>query len=216
MKREEMTRIVRSELGHLPKGDVGSQQNELRKLYNARRRHDLARNKTRRETMQFCIQEMERKHPGFVPEYDKTFFGKVEETPRKGLVQRFREWRKGGKEARAAQELLRVVAEEREKSSALESQLKAERERRSSLEIELGITKRVLAQRESGLKHLGDRIDLLEGDLKAALEAYLLSYLKEHKGVISIEDRASELNVGETRIKEALDALASSGKIKIA
>ncbi|MDH5440260.1 MAG: hypothetical protein OEZ48_15385 [Candidatus Bathyarchaeota archaeon] len=216
MKREEMTRIVQSELGHLPKGDVGSPQNELRKLYNARRRHDLATNKTRRETMQFCIQEMERKHPGFVPEYDKTFFGKVDETPKKGLVQRFREWRKQGKEARAAQELLGVVAEEKERSSALESQLKAERERRSSLEIELGITKRVLAQRESGLKHLGDRIDLLEEDLKAALEAYLLSYLKESKGVISIEDCASELKIGEIQIKEALDALAKSGKIKMA
>ena len=216
MKREEMTRIVQLELRHLPRGDVGSPQNELRKLYNVRRRHDLATNKTRRETMRFCIQVMEGKHPGFVPEYDKTFFGKVEETPKKGLIQRFRDWRKQAEEAKATHELLGVIVEERERSSALESQLKAERERRSSLEIELESTKRTLAERESELRRLNHRIDLLEGDLKAALEACLLSYLKEHKGIIPIKDYASELKIGETRIKEALEALAKRGKIKIA
>jgi hypothetical protein len=87
MKREEMTRIVQLELKHLARGDVGSAQNQLRKLYNARRRHDLTTNKPNRETLRFCIRAIEEKHPGFVPEYDETFFGKVDETPKKGLIQ---------------------------------------------------------------------------------------------------------------------------------
>jgi hypothetical protein len=216
MKREEMTRIVQLELKHMARGDVGSAQNQLRKLYNARRRHDLTTNKPNRETLRFCIRAMVKKHPGFVPEYDETFFGRVDETPKKGLIQRFREWRNRTMDAKAAHELLEVIAEESRKSSALESQLKAERERSSSLETELRATKRALAERESELSRSNDRIDVLEGELKAALEVCLLSYLKEHKGVISTKDYASELEIGETRIEEALEALAKSGKIRIA
>jgi chromosome segregation ATPase len=111
---------------------------------------------------------------------------------------------------------LEVIAEESRKSSALESQLKAERERSSSLETELRATKRALAERESELSRSDDRIEVLEGELKAALEVCLISYLKDHKGVISTKDYASELEIGESRIKEALDALAKRGKIKIA
>ena len=51
MNGKEMTGIARLELRHLPRGDVGSLQNELRKLYNVRRRHDLATNRIRRETI---------------------------------------------------------------------------------------------------------------------------------------------------------------------
>ena len=92
MKREEMTRIVKSELEYIPKGVRGAPQNELRRLYNARRRHDLVKTtRTKEETLQYCIQVVKRDHPEFVPEYDKDYF----KIPRKGLLQRLRDWIKG-------------------------------------------------------------------------------------------------------------------------
>ena len=212
MIKEEMTRIVQSELRHLPRGDVGSPQNELRKLYNSRRRHDIAANKTRGETLRFCIQAMKDKHPSFIPEYDHHFFGRVEETPKRGLIQRFREWRK---DAKSANELLKAIVEERERSSSLESELVTEREGRSSLEVELGVTKRALAEKESELKRLDDRMRLLKDELEAALEVCLLNYLKEHKGIIRIKDCASDLDIRESQIKETLDALAKKGEIEM-
>lgn len=212
MNREEMTRIVQSELRHLPRGEVGSPQNELRKLYNSRRRHDIAAEKTRRETLRFCVQTMKVKYPSFTPEYDHDFFGRVEETPKRGLIQRFREWRK---DSLSANELLDAIVEERERASSLEGDLMTEREKKSSLEVELGNTKRALAEKEGELERLDDRVRLLKDDLEAALEACLLSYLKEHKGTISIKNCASELNIRESKIKETLDALAKKGKIQV-
>ena len=56
----------------------------------------------------------------------------------------------------------------------------------------------------------------LKQNSSASIEAWVSSYLKEHKGRISIKDCSSELKIGETRIKEALEALEKRGKIKIA
>jgi len=92
LKREELTRIVKSELEHIGKGDRGSPQNRLRLLYNARRRYDLTKtDKTRGDTLQHCIQAMKKEYPDFVPRYDGDFF----QMPKKGLLQRLRGWIKG-------------------------------------------------------------------------------------------------------------------------
>lgn len=92
MKREELTGIVKSELKHIPKGDRGSPQNELRRLYNARRRHDLTKTeKVKEETLQYCIQAVKKDHPDFIPKYDEDFF----KIPKKSLLQRLLGWMKG-------------------------------------------------------------------------------------------------------------------------
>ena len=92
MKREELTRIVKSELEHIPKGNRGSPQNRLRQRYNARRRYDLTKtDRTKEETLQYCIQMLREDHPDFVPKYNEDFF----KTPKKGLLQRLLSWMKG-------------------------------------------------------------------------------------------------------------------------
>ena len=91
MKREELTRIVKSELEHIPKGDRGSPQNRLRQRYNTRRRYDLTKtDKTKEETLQYCIQALKKDHPDFVPKYDEGFF----KMPKKGFLQRLLGWKK--------------------------------------------------------------------------------------------------------------------------
>lgn len=85
MKREELTKIVKSELEHIPRGDKGSPQSALRRHYNARRRYDLTKTeKTKEDTLQDCIQTLKKDHPAFIPKYDEDFF----KMPKKGLLQR--------------------------------------------------------------------------------------------------------------------------------
>jgi len=92
MKRDEMTKIVKSELEHIPKGDKGSPQNELRLLYNARRRRDLVKtSKVKEETLQDCVKTLKEKYPNFVPTYNENFF----KMPKAGPLQRIIGWIKG-------------------------------------------------------------------------------------------------------------------------
>ena len=86
MKRDELTRLVKLELEHIPKGDkIGSPQNVLRRYYNARRRHDVIKtDKTKEETLQDCIQILKVSRPDFVPKYDEDFF----KMRKKDLLQR--------------------------------------------------------------------------------------------------------------------------------
>jgi len=86
-----LTRIVKSELEHILKGDKGSPQNTLRRLYNFRRRYDLTKTgKTKEETLQYCIQEVKKDHPDFIPKYDEDFF----RISKGGLLRRLLGWTK--------------------------------------------------------------------------------------------------------------------------
>ena len=91
MKREEMTRIVKSELEHIPKGPKGSTQNRLRIYYNAWRRRDLLRGKSKEETLEEAIKMLREDYPGFNPRFDRGFF----RIPERGLLQRLMGWIKG-------------------------------------------------------------------------------------------------------------------------
>lgn len=91
MKREEMTRIVKSELEHIPKGPRGSAQNRLRIYYNAWRRRDLLRGRSKEETLKDVIEMLKRSYPDFDPKFDRNFF----KMPRGGLLQRLASWIKG-------------------------------------------------------------------------------------------------------------------------
>ena len=91
MKREEMTRIVKSELEHIPKGSKGSVQNRLRIYYNAWRRRDLLRGKSKEETLEEAIKMLREDYPDFNPRFDRDFF----KIPERGLLQRLMGWIKG-------------------------------------------------------------------------------------------------------------------------
>jgi len=127
-------------------------------------------------------------------------------------TKRVKEWLQ---HAKAVDELLEAVAEEMEKSSALERQLETEKGRCGSLEVELMEAKRVLLDREYEIKSLRRQVDFLNGRLKDMLEICLFNHLKEHKGELSLKDYANELKIGETWVKEALESLQKKGKVRL-
>ncbi len=73
MNQQEMTDIVSEELKHIPSG-YGRMHGWLRTYYNRRRRHDLAKGKTKEETLSWCIDEIRKEDSKWNPEYDITFF----------------------------------------------------------------------------------------------------------------------------------------------
>jgi len=73
MNQEEMTRIVKDELRHIPSG-YGVMHGWLRTYYNRRRRHDLSKGKSKEETLTWCIDKIRKESPSWFPEYDITFF----------------------------------------------------------------------------------------------------------------------------------------------
>ena len=91
MKREEMTKIVKSELKHIPKGSKGSVQNRLRIYYNAWRRRDLLSGKSKEQTLEEAIKKLKEDYPDFEPKFDRDFF----KIPERGLLQRLMGWIKG-------------------------------------------------------------------------------------------------------------------------
>ncbi|KPV65388.1 MAG: hypothetical protein AOA65_0179 [Candidatus Bathyarchaeota archaeon BA1] len=88
MKREEMVRIVKSELEHIPKGSKGSTQNRLRIYYNAWRRKDLLSGKSKEETLEKVVNKLKKDHPDFNPQFDEDFF----KIPKRGPLQRLVGW----------------------------------------------------------------------------------------------------------------------------
>ncbi len=128
------------------------------------------------------------------------------------VTKRVKEWLQ---HARAVDELLEAVAEEMEKSSALERQLETAKGRCGDLEAELMEAKRGLLDREYEIKSLRRQVDFLNGRLKAVLEICLFNYLKEHKGELSIKDYASELKISEAWVKEAIESLQKKGKVRL-
>lgn len=72
MNQEEMTRIVKEELKHIPSGD-GVMHGWLRTYYNRWRRQDLKNGKTKEETMTRCIEALRQENPSYLAEYDITF-----------------------------------------------------------------------------------------------------------------------------------------------
>lgn len=73
MNQEEMTRIVKEELRHIPSGD-GVMHGWLQTYYNRRRRHDLTKGRKKEETLSWCIDEIRKESPEWLAEYDITFF----------------------------------------------------------------------------------------------------------------------------------------------
>ena len=73
-RREFMSRVVKFELKHIPRGERGSLQNFLRFSYNALRRKHFTRGLTRHETLRELVDKISKAHPDFNPEYDKDYF----------------------------------------------------------------------------------------------------------------------------------------------
>ena len=76
MKREEMIRIVRLELKHIPRGLRGSAQNKLRLYYNGMRRHDLSINPKipARESLKKALERLRKDYPDYPFRYNAEFF----------------------------------------------------------------------------------------------------------------------------------------------
>ena len=91
MKREEMNRIIKFELGYIPKGSRGSIQNKLRFYYNVYRRRDMVRGKQREESLKAAINRLREDYPDFNPVFDRDFF----KIPKKGFFQRLLDRIKG-------------------------------------------------------------------------------------------------------------------------
>ena len=60
MNQEEMTRIVKEELRHIPSGD-GVMHGWLRTYYNRRRRHDLSRERQGKKQCHGVLMRLEKK-----------------------------------------------------------------------------------------------------------------------------------------------------------
>lgn len=76
MKQEQLVHVIAEELEHIPRSVKGSAQNELRLVYNRRRRVDLGRDPAtpRRQSLKRAIQVVAASNPGSYPDYDKEFF----------------------------------------------------------------------------------------------------------------------------------------------
>jgi hypothetical protein len=74
MKKEEMNRIIKFELGYIPKGSTGSVQNKLRYQYNILRRKGIAEGASREECLKNAIDRLKEDHPNFDPKFDDDFF----------------------------------------------------------------------------------------------------------------------------------------------
>ena len=78
MKRQEMEKIIQSELEYIPNGSSGSIQNKLRFFYNGFRRKGMAKGLTREESLTEAIDRVKVDYPSFDPEFDEEFF-KIQE-----------------------------------------------------------------------------------------------------------------------------------------
>ena len=76
VKREEMNRIVQSELKHIPRGLRGSTQNILRLYYNSIRRHDLSINSktTAKESLEKALEYLRKQYPDYLFRFETEFF----------------------------------------------------------------------------------------------------------------------------------------------
>ena len=79
-----MNKIIKFELGYLPKGSRGWIQNKLRFYYNAYRRRDMVKGKQREESLKDAINRLKEEYPDFNPMFDKDFF----QTPKKSIFQK--------------------------------------------------------------------------------------------------------------------------------
>lgn len=69
-----MTKIVKEELEHIPRGKNYDVQAELRLLYNAVRRQDLKLGRSKEETLAHCIEVLKQNHASVKPHFDENFF----------------------------------------------------------------------------------------------------------------------------------------------
>lgn len=74
MRPEEMTRIVNEDLRHIGMGMDANAQSIMRNIYNSKRRHDLSLGKSKKETLEFCLNYIKKEHPSFVVSYDPEYF----------------------------------------------------------------------------------------------------------------------------------------------
>lgn len=77
MKRDEMIQRIDIELDHIPPGNKGSPQNELRMFYNIYRRRHLGRypEAVASTALRTAIATLAGEYPDFRPSFDRHYFG---------------------------------------------------------------------------------------------------------------------------------------------
>lgn len=80
MRREDMNRMIDTELAHIPRGEKGSPQNAFRMIYNADRRRDLGQrtDAPRHKALFQAVASVTSHYPSFSPDYDTMFFQREE------------------------------------------------------------------------------------------------------------------------------------------
>ena len=84
MNKEMINKIIKFELGHIPKGSKGSTQNKLRFYYVAYRRKGIAKGLPRDQCLKDAIDKLKKDHPEFEPTFDEDFF----KIPKKSFFQK--------------------------------------------------------------------------------------------------------------------------------
>ena len=74
MNQEELRASVAEDLRHIRLGPDVDNQHELRVLFTARRKKDLADGLARKETIIHCIDHVKREYPGWRPNIDGAYF----------------------------------------------------------------------------------------------------------------------------------------------
>lgn len=74
MDQEQIRTDIAQDLKHIQLSPDSDIQHELRVLFNAQRRSDIAKGRTRKETITFCIDFVRQTYPGWQPNVDKDYF----------------------------------------------------------------------------------------------------------------------------------------------
>ncbi len=111
---------------------------------------------------------------------------------------------------------------ERERSERLTVELERSTASVEALQKELTMARQSISSKDSEISTLNRRLSELEVDLERTLkprpelyEAFILSYIREHRGRISLVECSKETGLPETNIRDILENLQDKGKIRL-
>jgi len=111
---------------------------------------------------------------------------------------------------------------ERERSERLTVELERSTASVEALQKELTMARQSISSKDSEISTLNRRLSELEVDLERTLkprpelyEAFILSYIREHRGRISLVECSKEIGLPETNIRDILENLQDKGKIRL-
>jgi uncharacterized membrane protein len=111
---------------------------------------------------------------------------------------------------------------EKERSERLSAELERSAASIDALQKELTMARQSILSKDSEISALKRRMSELEVELEKTLkprpelyEAFILSYIREHRGRISLAECSKEIGLPETNIRDILENLQDKGKIRL-